>query len=89
MEETFSSSPPSIDVGRGPLGPSIEGPFCRTVHLCRTVGVRKIEKKKNKKEEKKVKKKEGNIEIREKEMSKKKENCKDFVYFLCTSVFLG
>ena len=60
----------SIDVGGGPSGPSIEGPFCRTVHLCRTLGDRKIEKKKQKKE-KKIKKKEGKIEIREKEMRKK------------------
>ena len=35
-----------------------------------------------------MKKKEGKIEKREKEMRKKKENCRDFVYFLCTSVFL-
>ena len=57
MEETFSSSPPSIDVGRGPLGPSIEGPFCRTVHLFRTLGEKKVEKKKKKRknEEKRIK----------------------------------
>jgi len=75
-----------IDVGGGPSGPSIEGPFCCTVHLCRTLGDRKIEKK-SKKREKKIKKKEGKLEIREKEM-RKKESCRDFVYFLCTSVFL-
>ena len=50
----------------GPSGPSIEGPFCRAVHLCRALGDRKIEK----------------------ESKKKKENCRDCVYFLCTSVFL-
>ena len=55
-----------IDVGGGPSGPSIEGPFCRTVHLCRTLGERKVEKKR-----KKWRKKEGKIEKREKEMRKK------------------
>ena len=39
-----------IDVGGGPSGPSIEGPFCCIVHLCRTLRVKKIEKKKQKKE---------------------------------------
>ena len=34
-----------IDVGGGPSGPSIEGPFCRAVYLCRALGDRKIEKK--------------------------------------------
>ena len=32
-------------VGRGLSGPSIEGQFCRAVHLCRALGDRKIEKK--------------------------------------------
>ena len=59
-----------IDVGRGPSGPSIEGPFCRTVRLCRTLGERKVGKKNNKKG-KKWRKKEGKIEKREKEMRKK------------------
>ena len=27
----------AIDVGGEPSGPSIEGPFCRTDHLCRTL----------------------------------------------------
>ena len=61
----------SIDVGGRPSGPSIEGPFCRTVHLCRTLGDRKIEKKN--KTKRKIKKKEGKIEIREKEMRKKRK----------------
>ena len=47
-----------IDVGGGPSGPSIEGPFCRTVHLCCTLGERKVEKKNKKKEKNKEKKKE-------------------------------
>ena len=50
-------------------------------------GDKKIEKKSKKKREK-IKKKEGKIEKRERN-EKKKENCRDFVYFLCTSVFLG
>ena len=46
-----------IDVGGGPSGPSIEGPFCCTVHLCRTLGERsKKTKKKEKNEEKKKEK---------------------------------
>ena len=49
---------PTIDVGGGPSGPSIEGPFCRTVHLCRTLGERKVGKKQNKKEKNEEKKKE-------------------------------
>ena len=52
--------PNPIDVGGGPSGPSIEGPFCRTVHLCRTLGERKVGKKTQKNEEKK-----GIIEKRE------------------------
>ena len=36
----------AIAVGGGPSGPSIEGPFCRAVHLCRALGDGKIEKKK-------------------------------------------
>ena len=43
-------SPISIDVGGGPSGPSIEGPFCHTVHLCRTLEEKKIGKKKENKE---------------------------------------
>ena len=39
----------SIGVGRGPSGLSIEGPFCRAVHLCLAFGYRKIERKKKKK----------------------------------------
>ena len=60
-----------IAVGGGPSGPSIEGPFCRAVHLCRALGDRKIEKKKHKKM-KKIKKKEGKIEKREKNEKKRK-----------------
>ena len=51
-----------IDIGGGPSGPSIEGPFFHSVHLCRTLGERKVEKK----SKKKIKKKEGKIEKREK-----------------------
>merc|ERR1711933_139773 len=47
----------SIDVGGGPSGPSIEGPFCRTVHLCCTLGERKVGKKKQKNEKNEEKKK--------------------------------
>ena len=56
---------PIIDVGGGPSGPSIEGPFCRTVHLCRTLEDRKMGKKGEKK-------KENN----EKERKKRKKNRK-------------
>ena len=59
-----------IDVGGGPSGPSIEGPFCRTVHLCRTLEDRKMGKKRKKR--KKIKKKKGKIEKRT-ERSEKKE----------------
>ena len=58
----------SIDVGGGPSGPSIEGPFCRTVHLCRTLGEKKVEKKK-----KKMKKKEGKIEKNRESNEKKRK----------------
>ena len=58
---SHNTASPYIDVGGGPSGPSIEGPFCRTVHLCRTLGERKVEKKRKKNEEK-----EGKIEKREK-----------------------
>ena len=61
---------PAIDVGGGPSGPSIEGPFCRTVHLCRTLEDRKMGKKGKKR--KKIKKKKGKIEKRT-ERSEKKE----------------
>ena len=52
-----------IAVGRGPSGPSIEGPFCRTVHHCRTLGDRKTKKK----DKKKTENKEKGREIRKKE----------------------
>ena len=42
-------------VGGGPSGPSIEGPFCCAVHLCRALGDQKIEKKRINKEKKKEK----------------------------------
>ena len=61
------SRPPLLEgiaVGGGPSGPSIEGPFCRAVHLCRALGDRKIEKKAKK--SKKITKKEGKIEKRRK-----------------------
>ena len=48
-----------IAVGGGPSGPSIEGPFCRAVHLCRALGDIRIKKK-----SKKITKKEGKIEKR-------------------------
>ena len=38
-----------IAVGGGPSGPSIEGPFCRAVHLYRSLRDRKKAKKKRKK----------------------------------------
>ena len=60
-----------IDVGGGPSGPSIEGPFCRTVHLCRTLGDKKNRENKQKKREK-IKKKEGKIEKRERNEKKRK-----------------
>ncbi len=55
-----------IDVGAGPSGPSIEGPFCRTVHLCHTLVDRKIEKKHKKMRKKKEK--------RRKKRKKRKRN---------------
>ena len=55
-----------IDVGGGPSGPSIEGPFCRAVHLCRTLGDKKIEKK--------IKKKRKNKEKRRKNRKKRERN---------------
>ena len=55
----------TIDVGGGPSGPSIEGPFCRAVHLCRALGDRKIEKK--------SKKKQKNNEKRRKNWKKKRK----------------
>ena len=48
MYKQAQPSQVGIDVGGGPSGPSIEGPFCRTVHLCRTLGERKVEKKEKK-----------------------------------------
>jgi len=65
---------PPIAVGRGPSGPSIEGPFCCAVRLCRALETKK--KRKKVKNRKKIKKKEGKIEKKEKEMRK------------CSSVFL-
>ena len=62
----------SIAVGSGPSGPSIEGPFCCAVHLCRALGDRKIEKK-SKKKKKKIKKKEGKIEKRRERNEKKRK----------------
>ena len=56
----------TIDVGGGPSGPSIEGPFCRTVHLCRTLGDRKIEKKSKKKEKNKEKRRKNRKKMRKK-----------------------
>ncbi len=55
-----------IRVGRGPSGPSIEGPFCGAVHLCCALAERKIEKKKEKKK--------GKIEKRRERNEKKKKN---------------
>ena len=69
-KETGKMLDAGIDVGRGPSGPSIEGPFCRTVHLCRTLEDRKMGKKGKKR--KKIKKKKGKIEKRT-ERSEKKE----------------
>ena len=77
----------AIGVGCGPSGPSIEGPFYFTVHLCRALGDRKIEKKSKKKQKNKEKRRKNRKKKRKK--WEKKENCRDFVYFLCTSVFLG
>ena len=62
----------SIAVRGGPSGPSIEGPFCRAVHLCRALGDRKIEKK-NKKKQKNNEKKKEKLKKEEKEMSKKRK----------------
>ncbi len=41
----------TIAVGHGPSGPSIEGPFCRAVRLCRTLETEKYRKKVKKKKE--------------------------------------
>ena len=62
----------NIAVGSGPSGPSIEGPFCRAVHLCRALEDRKMEKKREKKR-KRIKKKEGKIEKRTKRIEKKEK----------------
>ena len=56
----------TIDVGRGPSGPSIEGPFCRTVHLCRTLEDRKMGKKREKKKENKEKERKNRKKNRKK-----------------------
>ena len=61
----LSFTPGIIAVGGGPSGPSIEGPFCRAVHLCRALGDRKIEKK--------SKKKQKNNEKRRKNWKKKRK----------------
>ena len=45
----------NIGIGRGPSGPSIEGPFCCAVYLCRALEDRK---KARRKKEKKRKRKE-------------------------------
>ncbi len=57
-------APFDIGVGRGPSGPSIEGPFCRAVHLCRALGdkkkrekIKKSDKEKGKEKRKKKRKK--------------------------------
>ena len=61
-----------IAVGGGPSGPSIEGPFCRTVHLCRTLGDKKIEKKSKKKKRKNKEKRRKNRKKRERNEKKRK-----------------
>ena len=52
--------------------------FCRAVHFYCALGDRKTEKKSKKK----------NLEKRRERNLKKKEICRDLVYFLCISVFL-
>ena len=39
-------TPSPIGVGRGPSGPSIEGPFCCAVRLCRALETEKKREKK-------------------------------------------
>ena len=55
-----------IGVGCGPSGPSIEGPFCRTVHLCRTLEDRKMGEKREKKKENKEKERKNRKKNRKK-----------------------
>ena len=74
----------SIDVGGGPSGPSIEGLFCRTVHLCRTFEDRKIEKKSEKKREKnKEKRKNRNKRERNEKKSEKNNGPRQNVRGFC------
>ena len=61
-----------IGVGGGPSGPSIEGPFCCTVHFGCTLGDRKIEKNKTKKREKDKRKRRKNRNKRERNDKKRK-----------------
>ena len=44
-----------IDVGGGPSGPSIEGPFCRAVYLCCALSDRKKTKEKRQKKKDRTK----------------------------------
>ena len=53
-----SSSIMIIAVGRGPSGPSVEGPFCRAVKLCRALETENRKKKQKKKIKKIDKRKE-------------------------------
>ena len=62
----------SIAVGRETSGPSIEGPFYRAVRLCRALETENKEKGRKNRKKKR----------------KKWENCRNFVHFLCNSVFL-
>ena len=55
-----------IAVGRGPKGPSIEGPFCRTVYLCCTLEDRKMGNKREKKKENKEKERKNRKKNRKK-----------------------
>ena len=66
-----------IDVGGGPSGPSIESPFCRRVHICRTLKDRKMGKKREKNKENKEKKRKNRKKNKKK--LKKGENCMDLV----------
>ena len=72
MDNCYKTITAAIDVGGGPSGPSIEGPFCRTVHLCRTLGDRKREKKGKKKREKNKEKRRKNRDKRERNEKKGK-----------------
>ena len=71
----------SIEVGGGPSRPSIEGPFCRSVYLCRTLGDRKREKKGKKKREKREKNKEKRRKNRDKrERNEKKRKIAEILF---------